>query len=137
MTGAAHLRFVDYGRQTRRDETGIEMGTFHPLDAVLGVGGSKPFSPKLSIGFNVNFIMSQLESYNSLGASVDMGGLYHNEEKEFSAALVVKNAGYQFKTYAGNRSSLPVEVQLGLTKKISPCTFQVLIIRSSLEHLGR
>jgi hypothetical protein len=130
FVGLAHIRFVDYGKMTRRDAFGNEQGTFKPMDFIIGASVSKPFSPRLSIGLTTNLIYSQLETYSSFGAAIDFAGNYYNEEKQFLATLLVKNAGYQFKGYTKkNHDPLPVDVQFGLSKKLkhAPFRFSVLI----------
>jgi hypothetical protein len=49
---------------------------------------------------------------------VDAGLMYINEDIEFNATLVIRNAGTQITTYAGTRESLPFEVALGLSQTL-------------------
>jgi hypothetical protein len=132
--GAAHFRYVDYGQMTQRDETGLDYGTFHPLDMVAGISASKSLSPKFTYGFNFNFIASQLAGYSALGIGIDFGGLYFNDENNFSAGFVLKNAGYQIKGYTpGNRKALPTELQASLTKKLKFAPFRFSLLGHHLN----
>lgn len=132
-TGAAHFRFFDYVKMIHRDAIGNDLGTFHPLDFALGATVAKPFSPKFSIGLTLNFLYSQLESYTSVGSAIDFAGLYNDPDKNLSAAFVVKNAGFQFKSYAGDRNPLPVEVQAAVTKKLKYAPFRFSLLGHHLN----
>lgn len=133
FVGVAHLRYIDYGKMIARDAIGNDIGVFKPMDFIFGASVAKPFSPKLSVGATLNFIYSQLESYSSFGAAIDMAGNYYNEEKQFLATLLVKNAGYQFKSYAGKRHDpLPVELQLAVSKKLKHAPFRFSLLAHHL-----
>ena len=135
LTGMGHIRYVDYGKMVRRDEIGNEQGVFKPMDFIIGASIGKSFAPNWSVGLGVNLLYSQLESYSSFGANIDMGVLYHNEEKLFSAGMVAKNAGIQFKGYTkSNRDPLPVEFQAAFTKKLRYAPFRFSLLA---HHLNR
>lgn len=135
FVGVAHLRYVDYGKFTARDAAGNDAGIFKPMDFIIGASVAKPFSPKLTVGATLNFIYSQLESYSSLGASLDMAGNYYNEENEFLATVVVKNAGYQFKGYTANKHDpLPVELQMAISKKLKHAPFRFSLLAHNLNR---
>ncbi|MFA7273528.1 MAG: type IX secretion system protein PorQ [Crocinitomicaceae bacterium] len=134
FVGVAHLRYVDYGKMIGRDIYGNESGVFKPMDFVLGASVAKPFSPKLSIGASLNFIFSQLSSYSSIGASLDFAGNYYNEDKEFLATVLVKNAGYQFKGFTpGKHEPLPVELQMAFSKKLKHAPFRFSLLAHHLN----
>ncbi len=135
FTGVGHIRFVDYGKMTRRDEYGNEQGVFKPMDVILGASVAKPFSPRLSVGASLNLIYSNLASYSSLGASIDFAGNYYNEEKEFLVTQLVKNAGYKFKGYTKQKHDpLPVDLQLGVSKKLAHAPFRFSVLMHSLNR---
>ncbi len=135
FVGVAHLRYVDYGKFIARDAVGNDNGSFKPMDFIFGASVSRPFSPRLTVGATLNFIYSQLESYSSLGASIDMAGNYYNEEKEFLATVVVKNAGYQFKGYTAKKHDpLPVELQMAVSKKLKHAPFRFSLLGHNLNR---
>ncbi len=133
--GIGHLRYVDYGKMTRRDEFGNDQGVFKPMDMILGASAAKPFSPKLSVGVSLNLIYSQLASYSSLGAAIDFAGNYYDDEKEFLATLMVKNAGYQFKGYTkGKNDPLPLDLQFAVSKKLAHAPFRFSLLAHNLNR---
>ncbi len=135
ITGGASLRYVSYGKQDRRDEAGTAIGTFSPGEFVLGAGLGKQLNPQISIGANVNLIYSQLESYSAFGASVDLAGTYELEKANLLVTALVKNAGYQFKSYtANNRASLPAEFQMGISHKLKHAPFRFSLLMHHLNN---
>ena len=133
-TGGASLRFVSYGKQDKRDETGASIGSYSPGEFILGAGLSKQLNPQISIGGNLNLIYSQLGSYNSFGASLDLAGTYQLEKANLGITALVKNAGYQFKTYThGQRSNLPAEFQLGVSHKLKHAPFRFSLLSHHLN----
>lgn len=130
ITGGTSFRYVSYGKQDRRDEAGTALGTFSPGEFILGAGLGKQLNPQISVGANINLIYSQLDVYSAFGASVDLAGTYELEDANLLVTALVKNAGYQFKSYtAKNRASLPAEFQLGISHKLkhAPLRFSLLM----------
>ncbi len=135
IVGVGHLRYVDYGKMTRRDEFGNDQGTFKPMDMILGASVAKPFSPRLNVGLTLNFIYSQLATFSSLGASIDFAGNYYNEEKGFLATVLVKNAGYQFKGYTKKtHDPLPLDLQFAVSKKLAHAPFRFSLLAHNLNR---
>lgn len=135
ITGGASLRYVSYGKQDRRDEAGTQIGSFSPAEFIFGAGLGKQLNPQLSIGANLNLIYSQLESYSALGASVDLAGAYELEEANLLVTALVKNAGYQFKSYTEkNRASLPAEFQMGVSHKLKHAPFRFSLL---MHHINK
>ncbi len=135
ITGGASLRYVNYGKQEMRNEAGTSIGTFTPGEFILGAGAAKQLNPQITIGANVNLIYSQLAGYNSFGGSIDLAGTYELEKANLLVTALVKNAGYQFKSYTkNNRSNLPTEFQLGISHKLKHAPFRFSILAHHLNN---
>lgn len=133
-TGGASIRYVNYGRMDRRDETGALIGSFSPAEFIFGAGLGRQLNPQISVGANLNLIYSQLESYNSLGAAIDLAGSYELEKANLFVTAVVKNAGFQFKSYTKkNRAPLPAEFQLAVAHKLMHAPFRFTVL---MHHLN-
>lgn len=125
ITGSASFRYVTYGMMDKTDEAGTSLGKFYAGDFILGSGIAKQLNPRISVGANLNFIYSQYESYNALGASLDMGACFEIPEKNFLVTALVKNAGYQFKSFTkGNRVPFPTELQFAIAYKVKHAPFR-------------
>lgn len=131
----ATMQFIDYGKFQRADETGIKYGEFSASEYALNVGWGRALAPRWSIGSNLKFIYSSLESYHSFGIAVDVAGTYHNDESGFAASLLFKNIGYQVVSYrSGNHEPLPFEIQAGLSQKFKHLPFRFSILLTHLER---
>ncbi len=134
-TGAAHLRYVSYGQMDRMDVAGNKIGTFSAGDFVLGAGLGHEISPVLRIGANANVIWSQLESFSSLGVSVDFAGVYHDEDKRTTVAAVVRNVGAQLITYTDHeRTPLNANPMIAVAHKLAHAPFRFSVVAHSLNR---
>jgi hypothetical protein len=135
ITAAAQFRYVSYGQMKRTDYTGADLGTFSPGDFALGFSAGKSINERMHIGATLNFIFSQLDSYTAFGNSIDIGGAYTVEEKNFALSGVIKNLGYQWKGYTTDvRSPLPLELQLGVSKKLEHAPFRFSVVAQQLQR---
>jgi hypothetical protein len=130
---AANFRYLSYGYQRRTDVNGVDLGSFSPGDFILGVSAAKLINPRMSIGGTFNFLYSQLDNYVAFANSIDIGGQYFNEDKNFVVSGVVKNLGVQWKSYTSTKSPLPLEVQLGVSKKLSHAPFRFHLTAQHLQ----
>jgi len=117
MTG---IQYFAYGSFNLTDTYEQSLGTFSGGEYAMNIGIGKQYSEKFSYGANLKLIYSGLESYNSFGGAIDLGGTYQDTAKLFSIGLTFKNMGYQFTQYnpGGDREPLPFDVQIGLAKQL-------------------
>ncbi len=133
-TLAAYIKYVNYGKMQRTNIAGVNEGTFRPIELILGGAIGKQINERLSIGADINFLYSQLEIYNAFGASVDFAGTYYNKDKEFLVTLLAKNIGYEFKSYVkGNKSLLPIELQMATSYKLKHAPFRMSLLAHHLN----
>lgn len=129
-TASAYIKYVDYGKFNRTATNGVEEGTFTPFEMITGIGFGKILNPRISVGGNAYLLYSQLETYSSFGAGMDLSGSFVNEEKGFLFTALVKNAGIQLKKYTSSeRAPLPIEFQMASSYKLAhaPFRFSVLV----------
>lgn len=133
-TMVGYIKYVDYGKFERTGVNGVSEGTFSPFEMIAGAGFGKQLNPRISVGAKANIIYSQLESYTSFGASIDLGGTYYNEEKGFLATAYVKNFGYQFKAHTpNNQKPLPVDFQMAAAYKLPHAPFRITLLAHHLN----
>jgi hypothetical protein len=119
QTFAAGVNYVNYGKFDGYNEDGNKTSSFTGSEIAVNFGYSYnvPFST-LYLGAGVKLISSTLESYNSFGAAVDLGGIYIDEDNEINYAVVVRNIGTQITTYADTREKLPMEIMAGISQQV-------------------
>lgn len=117
QTFHAGVNYVNYGSFDGYDENGQETSSFTGSEMALSFGYAYniPFS-SFYIGANAKLISSTLESYNSFGAAIDIGGLFIDERNDVNWALVIRNIGTQITPYAETREKLPLEVMIGVSQ---------------------
>ena len=135
ITAMAGMQYINYGEFVRADEAGNKLGTFSAGEYNFFVGASRQWK-RFSYGGQLKFIYSQYDVYKSSGAAVDLSGTYYNPIKRFTAALVVKNMGFQFQTYDKVREPLPFEVQAGISIWPKQMPFRFSVIAHDLNRMN-
>ena len=117
QTFHAGVNYVNYGSFDGYDENGQQTSNFTGSEIALSFGYAYnvPFTD-FYIGANAKLISSTLESYNSFGAAIDIGGLFIDERNDVNWALVIRNIGTQITPYAETREKLPLEVLVGVSQ---------------------
>lgn len=134
-TCSAGLSYINYGSFTAADESGNITGSFKASEYALNLIYSRELDSLFTVGVNIKPVFSHLERYFSAGLCADLGVTYINPKLLFSAGLVIKNAGFQIKTYTGEtREPLPFEIQAGLTKSLAYAPFRFTL---TLRHLEK
>jgi len=134
-TGSLHLRYVAYGQMDRTDVNGETIGTFSAGDFILGAGFGRQLNPRISVGANVNVILSQLESFTSFGIALDLAGTFRSENERTTITAMIRNAGYQLSTYTTNdRAPLPTQALMAVSHKLEHAPFRVSVIAHHLNQ---
>lgn len=132
---AAGLTYLNYGTFTESDISGVITGTFRASEYAFSMIYSCEIDTSFSIGINFKPVLSYLERYTSFGFAFDIGASWHNPSRLFSAGIVIKNAGYQVTTYAGEpHQKLPFEIQAGLSQRLAYAPFRLSL---TLRHLEK
>lgn len=127
---AVAARYVDYGSFDGYTPDNEHTGSFTAKDIEISLMYSRLLGERWSGGISGKFIHSKYESYTSMALGVDLGVNYYNEDSEFSASLAVRNLGGQVKAFEERHESMPLDVQIGLTKRLShaPIRFSVTLV---------
>ncbi|MFN5544870.1 MAG: type IX secretion system protein PorQ [Bacteroidota bacterium] len=135
-TFSAGLQYISYGTFRQTSSTGDVLGEFTAAEYCFQAGYAKTFN-KLSVGGQLKFIYSTLESYTSLGIATDLAATYYDPEKLFTLSVVAANLGTQIKTYrAGNNETLPFNLQVGVSKKFAHAPFRFSLVAHNLQNPG-
>lgn len=129
----ASLHYITFGSFTGTDINGNILGNFRAGDYTLSMGYGRN-KGKFYYGANLKFIYSHIETYHAMGLGVDLAATYFNPDKSFMLSLLVKNLGYQLVGYVNNnRSMLPLNLSLGLSKKFEGLPVRVGVIAHNLQ----
>lgn len=132
---AASAQFVDYGKMKETDENNIQTGEFSAKDISIAGYFSYMLTDRLAGGITAKFITSYIGHYNSIAMGVDLGLNYYDPEKEWSVSLVAKNLGGQMKAYDDQYDRMPIDIQLGASKRFAHMPFRISATLVDLNHL--
>jgi len=131
---AAGITYLNYGSFTESDASGVITGEFGAAEYAFSMIYSREIDSLFTVGVTFKPVLSQLEKYTSFGFAFDIGASWHNYSKLFSAGMVIKNAGYQVTTYAGeSRQKLPFEIQAGVSQRLAHAPFRFSLTMRHLE----
>ncbi len=136
--GYGHLasfsaRYMDYGSMPRTDENSVINGDFSAIDASVGLGYAYQFEDDWTIGANVNYVTSKIDTYTSSAVAASAGVTYYFDKTNETLALVFRNFGYQIQTYNGVRERLPFRVDLGYTKILNEFPAAITVTAHDLQ----
>jgi hypothetical protein len=109
------IRHMDYGSLEGYDPAGAELGEFQSGETAVLIGKSHRLG-NFRMGISVKGVFSSLAGYRSGALLFDVGGVFIHPDQEFTAGLVIRNAGFVLSEYSGSSSTtLPFDVQVGMT----------------------
>ncbi len=120
------IQYINYGSFDRYDVNSNNTGTFGASDMALSLGYGNSYN-NLFYGANLKLIYSSYDSYKSSAVAVDLGAMYKFPKALTTVGVSLLNAGAQISAYQDYKEKLPLDLRVGLTKKLenSPLTLSV------------
>ncbi len=134
ITLAGAVQYLDYGTFQRTDEVGEQLGEFRAGEQVFQVGAGYPVDSLFSIGANLKFINSTLDSYRSTAMGVDLAGVFYKKKLGLTVAGAIRNIGAQLSSYTDQKEDLPLQVQLGVTYRFKHAPFRLGLMMEQLQR---
>ncbi len=130
------VQFINYGTFKGTDEYGNPTVDFKGAEYAFTLGAGYQINERLSVGANIKYITSQLETYHSSGVAGDIGGCYFDPESKFGAAITLNNVGGALTSYLPNtpKGLTPVNLQIGFSKKLNRAPLRFGLIFHDLNH---
>ena len=132
-TWGVTAQYMDYGEMKETTPEGEEIGTFSARDIAVGGTFAYALTNELSGGVTAKFITSYIAGYNALAVAVDLGLNYFNENIDLSLSAVARNLGGQVKAYEDHFERIPLDLQIGATKRIGQSPFRLSATLSRLN----
>ena len=117
-TWAASAQFMSYGTMREMTAEGTQTGDFSAKDVALSGAYAYALTEHITGGINAKLVASYIGQYNSLAAAVDLGLNYYDEDHQWSVSAVARNLGGQLKAYEDDFERMPLDLQLGVTKRL-------------------
>ena len=130
-TWGVSAQYMDYGTMKEVSWDNTLQGEFSARDIAVAGSYAYALSNRFSGGITARFITSHIASYNSMAVSVDLGLNYYIEESELSISAVARNLGGQIKAYDDVFERIPLDLQVGFSKRLlnSPLRFSATLSR--------
>ncbi|WP_027449094.1 type IX secretion system protein PorQ [Xylanibacter brevis] len=124
-------RFISYGEMKQTTFDNQQTGTFHANDLALGGTFAYALTDHISGGITAKWAASYIGNYNSMAVAVDLGLHYFDEDSQWGIGAVARNLGGQIKAYEDDFERIPLDLQLGVTKRLtgSPLRFSATMVR--------
>lgn len=131
-------RFISYGEMKETTYDNQQTGTFGARDIALGGTFAYGLTDLISGGVTAKMVASYIGQYNSLAAAVDLGLNYYDPDSEWSISAVARNLGGQLKAYDDDFERMPLDLQLGVSKRLvgSPLRFSATLVRLNAWQYG-
>jgi hypothetical protein len=117
-TWGVAAQYMDYGTMKQTTVDNVETGDFSARDIALAGTFTYLLSDRISGGITGRFISSHIASYSSAAVAVDLGVNYQDSEHGWSLSAVAKNLGGQIKAYEDDFERIPLDLQLGISKRL-------------------
>ena len=133
-TWAASGQYINYGTMKEMDENNVQTGEFSAKDIALTGYFSYMLTNKIAGGVAARFVTSYIGDYNSIAMAIDLGLNYYNSERGWSVSLLAKNLGGQLKAYNDDFENMPLDIQLGVSKRLMGTPLQFSATLVDLNH---
>ncbi len=127
------VSYVDYGNFKAADATGQVNGEFSAGEIALIAGAAKQINERIRAGVNIKFLNANFESYGSTAVGLDLGLHYQKPGSLTSWAILLQNIGGEVNAIADNKRSLPLNLQLGFSRKLQHLPFRFTVIAQQLQ----
>ena len=130
-TWGVSAQYMDYGSMKETTASNEQTGEFSARDIALAGSFAYMLTNSISGGITARFVSSTIASYSSAAVAVDLGVNYLDEERGWSLSAVAKNLGGQVKAYDEDFERIPIDLQIGATKRLtgSPLRFSATLSR--------
>lgn len=124
-------QFMSYGSMAETNSYGEKTGDFSAKDICIGGTFAYALSNRFSGGITAKAVTSYIGQYNSLAMGVDLGLNYYDAERQWSVSAIARNLGGQLKAYEDDFEAMPLDLQLGVSKRLigSPLRLSASLVR--------
>jgi len=122
------LKYINYGTFDAADEFGNRTGEFNAGEFAFLICYAGEFEENFYYGVNAKVIYSSIAENSSSALATDIGLQYAIPSQQINIAAGVTNLGKQVSSYMNTEEDLPVDVSIGISKRL-----ENLPVRLSLD----
>lgn len=131
---AVMAQYVNYGKMKQTTADNTVLGDFSANDLAIEGVLSYQLANNLVGGITAKCIGSFIGDYNSMAVGVDLGINYYHPDEELSISAVAKNLGGQLKAYDDVYDKMPMDLQVGVSKRFANMPFRLNATLVDLNH---
>lgn len=133
-TWGVSAQYMDYGSMKETTENNVETGTFSAKDIAVAGSFAYLLTDRIAGGVTAKVVSSSIAGYNSLAVGVDLGINYYDEERGWSLSAVARNLGGQVKAYDDDFEKMPLDLQIGASKKLGNAPLRISATMTRLNN---
>lgn len=118
-------QYMNYGKMRHTDANNNQLGEFSARDIAVAGYFSYMLNDRFAGGITAKFLTSHIGDYNSIGAGIDLGLNYYDPNHDWSLSVVAKNLGGQLKAYDDEYDPMPIDIQIGASKRLAHTPLRV------------
>lgn len=131
------LRFAHWGSFEGRDRFGNRTDDFGAGSAILTVGGARPLGTRARYGANLHLMHASIEEARAVALALDLGGLYRVPERQLALGVSLRHLGGMLSSFSDRREELPLDLQVGLSKRLAHLPLLLTATAYDLTNLSR
>ncbi len=135
-SAAVGLRFLHYGEFERADQNGTRSGTFTASDLVLTLGAGRAYRGNVRYGANLHVVRSGVDEYGATAVLFDVGVVYHEPERQFTASASVNNLGMVLSSLGNVADEVPVDLRVSVAKGLRHVPLYATLTAYNLHEIG-
>ena len=128
------MRNLDYGEIENRDDSGLLIGNYHPLDIDLAANYAHRLTPSFFGGVNMGVFYQKLNTASSLALHTDIGVCYLPPLNDAQLSLAVRNLGVANYTDE-ERVKLPTCFEMDVNKGFTIAEQHISVGGSAIQTL--
>ena len=135
-TVSGGLRFAHWGTFEGRDRFGTPTGDFGAGTAVLTLGAARAYGPRIRYGAGLHLLHARIETASASAVAADLGALYRLPRRQIALGVTLRNLGGTLDGFGGTREALPLDLQVGLSKRLAHLPLLITATAYDLTNLS-
>lgn len=123
---SAGVVYLNAGSFEKTDRFAQSAGTFGAADLAVTLGYAQAYE-HLHYGAAAKIIYSYIDTYNASGLALDIGAQYYVPAEQLSLGISVLNLGTQLSSFGAEKERLPLDVKIGVSKKLEHLPLMVML----------
>ncbi|MGQ9610724.1 MAG: PorV/PorQ family protein [bacterium] len=116
-TLAGSISYVSMGELDKTDESGKELGKFHPYDILFGLSYGTGIGKSAAFGLSVKLLQEKIDEEKAQAIAFDVAGLYDLSGKGFIIGINLQNLGTRMK-FVEESFQIPLNLKIGIAQRL-------------------